>query len=62
VRESEAQGRSPVMLVATRLRPAVRRMLRPSLPRVGVIGAGEVGSNVKVAIVGSVNREISAVA
>jgi flagellar biosynthesis protein FlhA len=62
VRESEAQGRSPVMLVATRLRPAVRRMLRPSLPRVGVIGAGEVGSSVKVAIVGSVSREISAVA
>ncbi|MGA7835162.1 MAG: flagellar biosynthesis protein FlhA [Acidimicrobiales bacterium] len=62
VREAEAQGRSPVMLVATRLRPAVRRLLKPSLPRVGVMGAGEVGSNVKVTIVGSVSREISAVA
>ena len=62
VRESESQGHAPVMLVATRLRPAVRRLLRPSLPRVGVIGAGEVGSTVKIVVVGSVSREISAVA
>jgi flagellar biosynthesis protein FlhA len=58
-RESESQGNGPVVLCATRLRPAVRRLLRPSLGRLGVLGTGEVGSSVKVTTVGSVSREVS---
>lgn len=59
--EAEVQGQSPVVLCATRLRPALRRLLKPSLPRIGVIGVGEVGPGVKIATVGSVNHEVVAV-
>jgi flagellar biosynthesis protein FlhA len=62
LRESEAKGLNPVMLCATRLRPALRRLLKPSLPRLGVIGTGEVASGVRVSTVGSVNREVAAAA
>jgi flagellar biosynthesis protein FlhA len=58
-RESEAEGNGPVVLCSTRLRPAVRRLLRPSLGRLGVLGTAEVGSSVKVATIGSVSREVS---
>lgn len=58
--EAEAQGHSPVLLCATKLRPAVRRLVKPSLPRLGVLGVGEVGSSAKIASVGSVNSEIVA--
>ncbi|HUZ41994.1 MAG TPA: flagellar biosynthesis protein FlhA [Acidimicrobiales bacterium] len=60
--EAEARGQSPVMLCATRLRPALWRLFRPSLPRLGVIGVGEVGANALIATVGSVNREVTAAA
>jgi flagellar biosynthesis protein FlhA len=62
LREGEAKGLNPVMLCATRLRPALRRLLKPSLPRLGVIGTGEVASGVRVSTVGSVNREVAAAA
>jgi flagellar biosynthesis protein FlhA len=62
MREAEAKGCSPVMLCATRLRPALRRLLKPSLPRLGVIGAGEVAANVKIMTIGSVNRDVVAAA
>ncbi len=58
--ESEARGNTPVVLCATRLRPALRRLIRPSLPRLGVLGVGEVGSSLKIVTVGSVNREVVA--
>jgi len=53
--ESEAQGRSPVLLCATRLRPALRRLLRPSLPRLTVLGAGEVVASTRLETIGSVS-------
>jgi flagellar biosynthesis protein FlhA len=53
--EAEAQGSSPVVLCATRLRPALRRLLRPSLPGVAVVGAAEVAPSVRLETVGSVN-------
>jgi flagellar biosynthesis protein FlhA len=62
LREADAKGLNPVMLCATRLRPALRRLLKPSLPRFGVIGTGEVASGVKISTVGSVNREVAAAA
>jgi flagellar biosynthesis protein FlhA len=57
-RESEAKGQSPVVLCATRLRPALRRLLQPSLPRIGVIGVGEVRAGLKISTVGSVSGEV----
>jgi len=60
LRDAEAQGHSPVVLCATRLRCALRRLLKPSLPRLAVIGAGEVGVTIKIATAGSVNHEIIA--
>ncbi len=52
--EAEARGQSPVVLCATRLRPALRRLLRPSLPRLAVLGAGEVGPTMRLESMGSV--------
>jgi flagellar biosynthesis protein FlhA len=60
LRDAEAKGHNPVMLCATRLRPALRRLLRPSLPRLGVMGVGEVSTSVNIATMGSVNREVTA--
>ena len=53
--EAEAQDRSPVLLCATRLRPALRRLLRPSLPRLAVLGAGEVVTSMRLETIGSVS-------
>ena len=57
LRDAETRGYSPVVVSATRLRPAVRRLLRASAPRVAVLAVGEIGSNVKVENVGSVGHE-----
>jgi flagellar biosynthesis protein FlhA len=57
--EAESKGHIPVLLCATRLRPALWRLFRPSLPRMGVVGVGEIGSGVVISPVGSVNREIA---
>ena len=60
--EAEAKAQIPVLLCATRLRPALWRLFKPSLPRMGVVGVGEIGSGVVISPVGSVNREVTAVA
>ncbi len=60
VRESESRGHNPVLVCATRLRPALKRLLAPSLPRLGVIGVGEIGPTMSISTVGSVNGEVAA--
>jgi flagellar biosynthesis protein FlhA len=55
--DAEARGTVPVVLCSTRLRPALRRLLRPSLPRLAVVGAGEIGASLPVETIGSVNDE-----
>ncbi|MHB1210326.1 MAG: flagellar biosynthesis protein FlhA [Acidimicrobiales bacterium] len=60
VREAESRGHNPVLVCATRLRPALKRMLAPSLPRLGVIGVGEIGPTMSISTVGSVNGEVAA--
>ncbi len=55
--DAEARGTVPVVLCSTRLRPALRRLLRPSLPRLAVVGAGEIGASIPVETIGSVNDE-----
>ena len=60
VRECEAKGLNPVVVCATRLRPALKRLLSTSLPRLGVVGVGEIVPSVTVMTVGSVSGEIIA--
>ncbi len=55
--EAESRGVTPVLLCATRLRLALRRLLKPSLPRLGVVGAGEIGAAMSLDTVGSVSDE-----
>jgi len=56
-RDAESRGEVPVVMCSTRLRPALRRLLRPSLPRLAVVGAGEIGASMPVETIGSVNDE-----
>jgi flagellar biosynthesis protein FlhA len=55
--EAESRGVTPVLLCATRLRLALRRLLKPSLPRLAIIGAGEIGAAMSLDTVGSVADE-----
>ena len=56
--ESESRGATPVLLCATRLRLALRRLLKPSLPRLAVVGAGEIGGTTTLQTIGSVSDDI----
>ncbi len=60
LRDAESQGNSPVLICANRLRPALRRLVTPSLPRLGVLAVGEISSAMKISVVGSVDREVVA--
>ena len=55
--EAESRGVTPVLLCATRLRLALRRLLKPSLPRLAIVGAGEIGAAMSLDTVGSVADE-----
>jgi flagellar biosynthesis protein FlhA len=55
--EAESRGITPVLLCATRLRLALRRLLKPSLPRLAIVGAGEIGAAMSLETVGSVADE-----
>jgi flagellar biosynthesis protein FlhA len=55
--EAESRGVTPVLLCATRLRMALRRLLKPSLPRLAVVGAGEIGAAMSLDTVGNVSDE-----
>ncbi len=55
--EAESRGVTPVLLCATRLRLALRRLLKPSLPRLAIVGAGEIGAAMSLETVGSVSDE-----
>jgi len=55
--ETESRGVTPVLLCATRLRLALRRLLKPSLPRLAIVGAGEIGAAMSLDTVGNVSDE-----
>jgi flagellar biosynthesis protein FlhA len=55
--ESESRGVTPVLLCATRLRMALRRLLKPSLPRLAIVAAGEIGAAMSLDTVGNVSDE-----
>jgi len=51
----EQQGKEAVLLCASRLRPALRRLLAGAVPRLGVLSVNELGPQVKVDRIGVVN-------
>jgi flagellar biosynthesis protein FlhA len=51
----EQQGREAVLLCASRLRPALRRLLSAAVPRLGVLSVNELGPQVRVDRIGVVN-------
>jgi len=53
--EAEQQGRRPVLLCSSRLRPSVQRLLRGAVPRLGVMAVSEVGPQVQLDRIGTVN-------
>ncbi len=56
--DSESRGATPVLLCATRLRLALRRLLKPSLPRLAIVGAGEIGAAMSLETIGNVTDDI----
>jgi len=61
-REAEEQNVSPVLACAPQLRPAVRRMTSPSLPRLPVVSYTELGGPIQITSVGVVSNQPAAVA
>jgi flagellar biosynthesis protein FlhA len=60
-RQAEEHGRSPVLLVAGRIRPALRRMVRPAAPRLAVVSVNELSAGVKLERLGVVNDVLAPV-
>lgn len=56
-RDSEASGLAPVLICATKLRPALKRLLTQSIPELPVLGINEIDGNVRIMTVGSVIGE-----
>ena len=60
-REAEEQNLSPVLACAPQLRPAVRRMTSPSLPRLPVVSYTELAGPIQISSVGVVSVQPAAV-
>jgi len=55
VNTAEQAGRDPVVVCASRLRPALHRLLATGAPRLGILSINELGPNVKIERIGVVN-------
>lgn len=55
VHRIESTGVSPVLVCSTQLRPALRRLLRPVAPTLAVLSYAELGSQLTIETVGTVN-------
>ncbi len=53
--EAEQQGKSPVLVCGSRIRPALRRLLKVPTPRLGVLSTSELSSQVRLNRVGVVS-------
>ena len=60
-RQVEDENLTPVLACAPQLRPAVRRMVSPSLPRLPVVSYSELGGPVQIRSVGVVTGQPAAV-
>ncbi len=54
-RQAEENNRDAVLICASRLRPSLRRLLAPALPRLGVLSVNELGPQVKIERIGVVS-------
>jgi len=54
-RQAEEQSRDAVLICAARLRPSLRRLLAPALPRLGVLSVNELGPQVKIERIGVIS-------
>jgi flagellar biosynthesis protein FlhA len=54
-RQAEEHNRDAVLVCASRLRPSLRRLLAPALPRLAVLSVNELGPQVKLDRIGVVN-------
>jgi flagellar biosynthesis protein FlhA len=61
IREAEEQNLSPVLACAPQLRPAVRRMTSPSLPKLPVVSYSELNGPIQISSVGVVSPQPVAV-
>jgi flagellar biosynthesis protein FlhA len=55
VTEAEQRGTSPVLVCSSQVRPALRRLLRNHLPSLAVLSYSELGSQLTIETVGTVN-------
>ncbi|HXW34434.1 MAG TPA: flagellar biosynthesis protein FlhA [Acidimicrobiales bacterium] len=53
--QAEQAGREPVLVCASKLRPALRRLLGAAMPRLGIMSVSELGPQVKLDRIGVVN-------
>jgi flagellar biosynthesis protein FlhA len=60
-RAAEDQNLTPVLACAPQLRPAVRRMTAPSMPRLPVVSYTELGGSISISSVGVVTSQPAAV-
>src|SRR5580692_6921098 len=54
-RQAEENSRDAVLICASRLRPSLRRLLAPALPRLGVLSVNELGPQVKIERIGVIS-------
>ncbi|HUY86055.1 MAG TPA: FHIPEP family type III secretion protein, partial [Acidimicrobiales bacterium] len=53
--EAEQQGKSPVLVCGSRLRPAIRRLVKTAAPRLGVLSTSELAPQIRLDRLGIVN-------
>jgi flagellar biosynthesis protein FlhA len=53
--EAEQRGEQPVLVCAAQIRPAVRRLVRSTAPRLPVLSYGELGPQLRLETVGVVS-------
>ncbi|MGA3214628.1 MAG: flagellar biosynthesis protein FlhA [Acidimicrobiales bacterium] len=56
VSEAEANGKQPVLVCSSKVRPAIRRLIRARLPHTAVVAAPEISSNARISTIGVVRR------
>ncbi len=60
--EAEQQGKTPVVVCGSRLRPALRRLVRTAAPRLGVLATSELAPQVRLDRIGVVSLTNAAAA
>jgi flagellar biosynthesis protein FlhA len=56
VRQAEASGKHPVLVCSSKVRPAIRRLIRARLPQTAVLAAPEISSYARINTIGVVRR------